>query len=95
MTILSIVLNIITIAIVVSALFFQGHNLEGDIRKYKPFDRLFATKVFNDNEYDPLVTGRAYFAEEKTGNLGKFTGNTITAREENWDDDVGHIQKVN
>ena len=93
MTLLSIVLNIITVVIVFAALFFQGHNLEGDPRRYKPFDKLFATKVMQDNEYDPLVTGRAYFNEPKTGNIGRFVGDDTGVHETNWNDKVGHIQE--
>jgi len=85
MGLFSIVLNLITIAIVAAALFFQGHNLEGSVRAYKPFDAILPMEAMQTNEYDPLVTGRAYFAESKTGNIGSFTGNDLSARYENWE----------
>lgn len=85
MGLFSIILNLVTVVIVTAALFFQGHKLEGSLRAYKPFDAILPMEAMVANEYDPLVTGRAYFAEPKRGNIGSFTGNDLFARFENWE----------
>lgn len=70
MTLISITLNFVTIAIVVYALVFQGDKLE--VKKIKP--RSNATDVYIDNETDPLVVSRSYFTGDKYGNIGNFIG---------------------
>jgi hypothetical protein len=79
MTIISIILNFVTIAIVVYALVFQGEKLE--VKKTKP--RPNATDVYIDNEKDPLVVSRSYFTGDKYGNIGKFVGYS-TIPEDHW-----------
>jgi hypothetical protein len=79
MTIISIILNFVTIAIVVYALVFQGDKLE--VKKSKP--RSNATDVYIDNEKDPLVVSRSYFTDDRYGNIGKFTGYS-TIPEDHW-----------
>lgn len=81
MTFLSIILNVITIAIVVYALVFQGDKF--DSKKGKTEARVIATDVYVDNEKDPLVVSRSYFTENKYGDIGKFSGYS-TVPEDHW-----------
>jgi hypothetical protein len=80
MTFFSIILNVITIAIVVYALVFQGDKLGA---KKKTETRVIATDVYVDNEKDPLVVSRSYFTENKYGDIGKFVGYS-TVPEDHW-----------
>jgi hypothetical protein len=80
MTIISIILNFVTIAIVVYALVFQGEKLE--IKKTKP-PRANATDVYIENEKDPLVVSRSYFTDDRYGNIGNFGGYSVIP-EDHW-----------
>lgn len=79
MTVISVTLNMVTIAIVVYALVFQGEKFEN--KKTEPQPN--ATDVYADNEKDPLVVSRSYFTGDRYGNIGNFIGYS-TIPEDHW-----------
>jgi hypothetical protein len=67
----SIVLNIITIAIVAYFIIVYQPLLD---TKAKQEDKATASELLRANLKDPRVTSRAYFTEPKSGSIGGFVG---------------------
>lgn len=68
---LSILLNIITIALV-AFLFYTAFRVYNN----RPDKTMTATDVFNNALKDPGFVTHAYFQEAKTGPVGDFEGHT-------------------
>jgi len=68
---ISIILNIITIAIVAYFIFMYQPLLD---RKAKQEGHATASELLRANLKDPVVVSRAYFTEPKSGSIGGFVG---------------------
>lgn len=67
----SIILNVVTIAIVAYFIFVYQPLLD---KKAKQEGKATASEVLRANLKDPLVVSRAYFTEPKSGSIGGFVG---------------------
>ena len=67
----SIILNVVTIAIVAYFIFVYQPLLD---KKAKQEGKATASEVLRANLRDPLVVSRAYFTEPKSGSIGGFVG---------------------
>lgn len=67
----TIILNIITIAIVAYFIIVYQPLLD---EKAKKEDKATASQVLRENLKDPLFVSRAYFTEPKSGSIGGFVG---------------------
>lgn len=67
----SIILNVITIAIVAYFIIVYQPLLD---EKAKQEDKATASELLRANLKDPVVVSRAYFTEPKSGSIGGFVG---------------------
>ena len=67
----SIILNVVTLAIVAYFIFVYQPLLD---KKAKQEGKATASEVLRANLKDPLVVSRAYFTEPKSGSIGGFVG---------------------
>ena len=81
------IIEFITIFIVVISvtIFFFMKNSSSQKKKMDDnnVEYISATEVMEENLKDPVIVSRAYFTEDKLGDLGNFTGYSSVS-EDHW-----------